>query len=122
MATVELQAVRPAVLPPPRRGHAFGVVIESALPFPGLQDVDDPLPARLTAWRETSAEEIDGAWPVAEGRVLHERRHPDDRLFLRVDTRDGVGFRVWAPYYGRHLVSPDGASVHGDLQKDPSPL
>ena len=120
MATVELQSVRPAgVLSPPRRGHAFGVVIESAKPFPGLQAVDDPLPTRLTSWRETSADEIDGAWPVAEGRVLHERRHPDGRLFLRVDSRDGIGYRVWAPYYGRHLVSPDGASVESALPRVP---
>jgi hypothetical protein len=94
-------------------------VIESTKPFPGLQAVDDPLPSRLTTWHETSAEEIDGAWPVAEGRVLHERRHPDDRLFLRVDSRDGVGYRVWAPYYGRHLVSPDGATVESALPRVP---
>jgi hypothetical protein len=120
MATVELQPVQPAsVLSPPRRGHAFGVVIESAKPFPGLQPVDDPVSARLTTWRETTADEIDGAWPVAEGRVLHERRHPDDRLFLRVDSRDGVGYRVWAPYYGRHLVSPDGASIESALPRVP---
>jgi hypothetical protein len=119
MATVELQAIRPAVLSPPRRGHALGVVIESEQAFPGLQDVDEPPPTRLTAWRETSAEEIDGAWPVAEGRVLHERRHPDNRLFLRVDSRDGFGYRVWAPYYGRHLVSPDGASVESALPRVP---
>ncbi len=120
MATVELQPVRPAgVLSPPRRGHAFGVVIESAKPFPGLQPVEDPLPTRVTSWTETSAEEIDGAWPVADGCVLHERRHPDDRLFLRVDSRDGAGYRVWAPYYGRHLVSPDGASVESALPRVP---
>jgi hypothetical protein len=120
MATVELQPVQPAgVLSAPRRGHAFGVAIESAEPFPGLQALDDPFPTRLTAWRETSAEEIDLAWPLAEGRILHERRHPDGRLFLRVDRRDGVGYRVWAPYYGRHLVSPDGASVESALPRVP---
>lgn len=120
MATVELQGVRPAsVLSPPRRGHAFGVVIESAKPFPGLQPVDYPLPTRVTTWSETRADEIDGAWPVTEGGVLHERRHPDDRLFLRVDSRNGVGYRVWAPYYGRHLVSPDGRSVESALPRVP---
>lgn len=120
MATVELQTERPlGVLSPPRRGHAFGVVVESVRPLPGLQAVADPLPARVASWDETSAEEIDGAWPIAEGRVLHERRHPDDRLFLRVDSRDGFGFRVWAPYYGRHLVSPDGATIQSALPRVP---
>lgn len=120
MATVELQPERPeSMLSPARRGHALGVVIESATPFPGLQAVDDPLPTRLATWRETSADEIDGAWPVAEGRVLHERRHPDNRLFLRVDSRDGFGYRIWAPYYGRHLVSPDGSSVASALPRVP---
>lgn len=120
MATVELQPVRPAgVLSPLRRGHALGVVIESAKPFPGLQGVDTPLPTRVTAWSETTGEAIDGAWPLADGRVLHERRHPDGRLFLRVDSRDGLGYRIWAPYYGRHLVSPDGASVESALPRVP---
>ena len=118
MATVELQPVRPASLLS-RRGHALGVVVESEQTLPGLQAVDDPHPARLTTWRECGAEEIDGAWPLAEGRVLHERRHPDGRLFLRVDSRDGIGYRVWAPYYGRHLVSPDGVSVESALPRVP---
>lgn len=120
MATVELRPVRPAsLLSPLRRGHALGVVIESAKPFPGLQAVNTPLSTRVTTWRETTAEAIDSAWPLAEGRVLHERRHPDGRLFLRVDSRDGIGYRVWAPYYGRHLVSPDGASVESALPRVP---
>jgi hypothetical protein len=119
MATVELQPVGTAsVLSPPRRGHAFGVVIQSAKPFPGLQAVEDPLPSRPTMWRETSPEEIDGAWPLAEGRILRERRHPDDRLFLRVDSRGDV-YRVWAPYYGRHLVSRDGACIESALPRVP---
>jgi hypothetical protein len=120
MATVEAHPVRPAsVFSPPWRGSALGVTIESAEPFPGLQDVDDPLPPRVTAWRETTADEIDDAWPVSAGHVLHERRHPDDRLFLRVDSRVGVGYRVWAPYYGRHLVSPDGRFVQSALPRVP---
>ena len=120
MATVELRPVRPAsLLSPLRRGHALGVIIESAKPFPGLQAVNTPLPTRVITWRETTAEEIDSAWPLAEGRVLHERRHPDGRLFLRVDSRDGFGYRIWAPYYGRHLVSPDGTSVESALPRVP---
>lgn len=120
MATVELQPVLPAsVFSPPWRGHAFGVTIESAEPFPGLQGLDDLRPAHTTAWRETTADEIDDAWPVSEGRVLLERRHPDNRLFLRVDSLAGVGYRVWAPYYGRHLVSPDGAFVASGLPRVP---
>lgn len=120
MATVERQPVQPAgVLSAPCRGHAFGVVLESAKPFPGLQAVNDPLPARLTTWRETSAEEINDAWAADEGRLLHERRHPDDRLFLRVDFRDSVGYRVWAPYYGRHLVAPDGTAVESAVPRVP---
>ena len=120
MATVEPQPVLPAsMLSPLRRGHAFGLVIESAKPFPGLQAVDTPLPRRVTTWRETTGEAIDSAWPLAEGRVLHERRHPDGRLFLRVDSRDDSGYRVWAPYYGRHLVSPDGTSVESALPRVP---
>jgi hypothetical protein len=73
----------------------------------------------VTTWREESAEAIDSKWKLGDGDLLLERRHSDGRLFLRVDGHATFGFRVWAPYYGRHLVSTDGSSIASALPSVP---
>jgi hypothetical protein len=73
----------------------------------------------VTAWREEPAEAIDNMWKLEDGDVLLDRRHSDGRLFLRVDVHDAFGFRVWAPYYGRHLVSADGSAIASALPSVP---
>jgi hypothetical protein len=54
------------------------------------------------------ADEVEAAWRLEDGELLLERRHPDGCLFLRIDACEPFGYRIWAPYYGRHLVSADG--------------
>ena len=73
----------------------------------------------MTTWREESAEAIDSKWKLGDGDLLLERRHSDGRLFLRVDGHATFGFRVWAPYYGRHLVSTNGSSIASALPSVP---
>ena len=102
------------------RGYASGLVLESVEPFPGVQPVPDGFPAdRLAAWHEGPAKTIDRAWRIQDNQVLLERRHADGRLFLRIDTNGAIGFRVCAPYYGRHLVSVDGRSIVSALPRVP---
>jgi hypothetical protein len=99
-------------------GYAFGIGLESELPFPGIQPTAEPA-ARMTSWREADPEEVEGAWELDDGELLLERRHPDGRLFLRVDGRGQLGYRIWAPYYGRHLVSAGGGSIASALPRVP---
>jgi hypothetical protein len=99
----------------PWRGRAFGLVLESSEPFPGVQPAPGAHAGRVTAWREESADAIKNTWKLEDGDVLLDRRHSDGRLFLRVDSHDTFGFRVWAPYYGRHLVSADGSAIASAL-------
>ena len=99
-------------------GYGFGLVLETPEPFPGLQ----PATAggeRVTSWREVSAEEVETAWRLDDGETLLERRHPNGRLFLRIDSHERDGFRIWAPYYGRHLISLDGCSIASALPRVP---
>ncbi|HEY7018027.1 MAG TPA: hypothetical protein VH297_06120 [Gaiellaceae bacterium] len=119
MATVELPAHEPTEANGHWRGHAFGLTLESAAEFPGLQAGSGEGSEQTTAWNEISAEEIDGAWHVADGDVLVEKRHVDGRLFLRIDHGDDLGYRIWAPYYGRHLISTDAARIDSALPRVP---
>lgn len=58
-----------------------------------------------------SAAELDGAWcSAATERVLDRRRY-DGRLVMAVDHHPDLGYRVYAPHNGRHLVSRDGARI-----------
>jgi HPr kinase/phosphorylase len=99
-------------------GYAFGIGLESELPFPGIQPTAEPA-ARMTSWREIDSEKVEDAWELGDGELLFERRHPDGRLFLRVDGQGPLGYRMWAPYYGRHLVSADGHAIASALPRVP---
>ena len=99
-------------------GYGFGLVLEAPEPFPGLQAATAAC-ERVTSWREVSAEEVEAAWRLEDGEALLERRHPNGRLFLRIDSHERDGFRIWAPYYGRHLVALDGCSIASALPRVP---
>jgi hypothetical protein len=96
------------------RGRAFGLALEAEAPFPGLPRCEVP-DARLTTWHEEEPQAIDEAWELEDGTVLVDLRHTDGRLFMRIDSHVSAGYRIWAPYYGRHLVSRDGRSIRSAL-------
>jgi hypothetical protein len=117
MATVE---VKPSAAPRTSwYGYASGLVLASAEPFPGIQPAPDGPAGRVVSWREEPAEVIDRAWRLQDGEIPLERRHSDGRLFLRVDCHEQHGFRVSAPYYGRHLIAPDGSAIASALPRVP---
>ena len=120
MATAELQPEPfPRAVAERWTGYAFGVVLECDDVFPGVMPTTSAASGRSASWREVSREEIEGAWRPDAGEILFERRHPDGRLFLQVDTRPERGFRIWAPYYGRHLVDLDGQAIASALPRVP---
>ena len=97
------------------RGRAFGIALESAEPFPGLPFCTEGPAGRIATWHEERARAIDEAWVLEDGEVVVDLRHTDGRVFMRIDRRDGEGYRIWAPYYGRHLVSADGRTIRSAL-------
>jgi hypothetical protein len=121
LATLELQPdERHVAAADAWLGYAHGLLLESSEPFPGVQ----PAPAtalldRVTTWTDVPAEEVEAAWRIEDGELLLERRHPDGRLFLRIDACETLGYRIWAPYYGRHLVSADGTTIASALPRVP---
>jgi hypothetical protein len=46
-----------------------------------------------------------------------ERRYANGRLMMAVEYDPALGYRVWAPGYGRHLVSADGRLVRSALPR-----
>jgi hypothetical protein len=95
-------------------GRGFGITLEADAPFPGLP-VCDNAGGRVTTWHEEHPQAIDEAWELDDGTVLVDLRHTDGRLFMRIDSHESAGYRIWAPYYGRHLVSADGRSIRSAL-------
>jgi hypothetical protein len=118
MAVAEISPERERFAPPRHkvwRGRAFGIALESAEPFQGLPFCDDDAGGRIATWQEERARVIDDAWTLADGEVVVDLRHTDGRVFMRIDRRAGAGYRIWAPYYGRHVVSADGRTIHSAL-------
>src|SRR5262249_6315187 len=81
-----------------------------------LVEADGSTPrVRTIRWLHTSTRELASLWKESDARRMLERRHPDGRLFLRVDHDERVGYLVHAPHFGRHLIAPDGGTITSAL-------
>jgi hypothetical protein len=98
-------------------GQAFGIALESAKPLRGLPVCSSAIPAvrRIATWHEERARVIDDAWPLEDAEVVVDLRHTDGRVFMRIDRHATEGYRIWAPYYGRHIVAADGRAIRSAL-------
>ncbi len=92
------------------RGCAFGIAVTAPMQLmasacgAGARGREVVLELRSVA-------ELDAAWrPRTAERVLERSRH-GGRLVMAVDHHPDLGYRVYAPRNGRHLVSPDGARI-----------
>jgi hypothetical protein len=98
-------------------GQAFGIALESAKAVRGLPVCSSAVPAvrRIATWHEERARVIDEAWPLEDAEVVVDLRHTDGRVFMRIDRHATQGYRIWAPYYGRHIVAADGRAIRSAL-------
>src|SRR4051794_325228 len=93
-------------------GSAFGLGL-AGFEVPGLER-SGTAGLRPIALDLATAAELRAAWgPGAETLVV--RRYPDGRPAMLIDHLEGSGYRIGAPGYGRHLVSPDGSRVRSAL-------
>ena len=103
-----------------RAFQAFGLEILVPADVPGL-----PAPAvgsagsagRTTRLEPTTAAALEQRWSSAVPETVLERRFPDGRLVMSVDFDPAAGYRVYAPYNGRHLVSVDGSRIVSALPR-----
>jgi hypothetical protein len=95
----------------PWRGRAFGLEIEAPRPLVGVVESGAgraPGRARIDF---VSAADVDAAWGRPHARRLFARNYSNGRPYLTVDHAASIGYRIWAPAHGRHLVSADGSRI-----------
>jgi hypothetical protein len=101
----------------PVRGHAFGLDVEATYDIPALGSSAGRVSSRRTVCREVSARELERAWAAAESEDAVELRYPDGRLFMSIRRHPDLGYRIWAPRHGRHVVSSDGTEIRSALPR-----
>ena len=93
-----------------KSSYVFGLRVDSDLELRGV-----PFPsngaARSATLRSIDRSELDALWPKGEVSSLIDRRTPSGRLVMAVDAHPRVGYRISAPGFGMHIVSPDGTSI-----------
>lgn len=98
-----------------RRGHAFGVDVQSTYEIPALGSTGGGSLARRTVCSKQEALELERSWPEADSERVVELRFPDGRLFMSISRHPELGYRIWAPRHGRHVVSRDGREIRSAL-------
>jgi hypothetical protein len=97
------------------RGSAFGLEIETNRRIPGLGRWDGS--GRRVLLETVERETIERGWRVKSAHRLLERRFPDGRPMMTVDSHAALGYRIWAPSHGTHVVSPDGTYIRSALPR-----
>jgi hypothetical protein len=75
-------------------GRSFGLDVFAPEPIVGVPEAGTGSGIGATRIRFVSTSAVDDVWAASDARRLYS-----------------VGYRIWAPYHGRHLVSTDGTSV-----------
>jgi hypothetical protein len=94
----------------PWRHYGFGLELHSEFRIPLLPSAGVSVSSaetrlsKLEPWRA-------GAWRYPGEGALMNRRYPDRRLMIGVEREDNGALRVWAPGYGRFVVSKDGKRI-----------
>lgn len=102
------------------RASAFGLDVVSPVRLPGLTFDAAAAPSRRVRMQLETARELERSWRPAEASSLLDRRHRDGKLMMTVHSHPELGFRIFAPHHGRHIVSRDGRSVRSMLPAGPS--
>lgn len=98
-------------------GRAFGIDVEASFPVPELPPLGDGGTAERTTLDLAAPNELRQAWPLHGVARLVTRTFPDGSPMMVVESHEDAGFHVWAPRYGRHVVSDDGRRVRCALPR-----
>jgi hypothetical protein len=97
------------------RGAVFGLEVDSTFSLDGVRAKPGTATGRRTTMVLASARELERVWPADEAVSVLDRRHSDGSLMMAIDVHPELGYRIWAPRHGRHLVTPDGRRVMSAL-------
>ena len=98
-------------------GRAFGIDVVAAFPIPELPSLSDDRSAVRTTLELATPNELREIWPASGAAQLVRRMFPDGSPMMIVESHEDEGFHIWAPRYGRHVVSGDGARVRCALPR-----
>jgi hypothetical protein len=99
------------------RGAVFGIQVDSTVALDGVRTQRVAAAQRRTTMMFVSPTELERVWQAGEAETVLERRHPDGSLMMGIDVHPKLGYRIWAPRHGRHLVSHDGRRVTSAVPK-----
>jgi hypothetical protein len=99
------------------RGRAFGLDVDTSFPVSGLPLREGEPTGRRVSLELIEARELDRVWRPTGKTSLLDRRDPDGRLVMSIESDTSLGFRIYAPRYGRHFISPDGRRVRSVLPR-----
>lgn len=102
---------RPPGATPPWRGRAFALDIASPTPLVGVPESAGTDAVGFVRMEFVSRADVDEAWGSPDSRRLFARHYTDGTPYLTIDHAGSIGYRIWAPRHGRHLVSEDGRHV-----------
>jgi hypothetical protein len=98
-------------------GRAFGLDVDTSFPVSGLPSREGEPTGRRVSLELIEPRELDRVWRQAGETSLLDRRDPAGRLVMSIESDSTLGFRIYAPRYGRHLISPDGRRVRSVLPR-----
>ena len=99
------------------RGRAFGLDVQSTYDIPGLRKTNPASSARRTVCYDVPLAELERGWHEREAEPSVDLRFADGRLFMSISRHPQLGYRIWAPRHGRHIVSRDGSEIRSVLPR-----
>jgi hypothetical protein len=66
---------------------------------------------RRTSFTFVATPELEKLWAAGGSSRVFERTFADGKPMLTVDYHPSVGYRVWAPHHGRHIVLSGGEEI-----------
>jgi hypothetical protein len=100
-------------------GQVFGIDVDAPVSVPLAAPRHGSDRARRTTVRMTPVESLKRRWQPRDPIALIRRRYADGRLSMTVDHDEECGYLIYAPWYGRYLISPDGSSVLSSMPNVP---
>lgn len=93
------------------RGRAFAVDVDSPRALVGVPRAPGHESPRRTRVEFLTTGEFDSVWQSRAAVRLFQLSFADGSPMMTVDHDATVGYRIWAPYHGRHLVAVDGQTI-----------
>src|SRR4051812_24123356 len=93
------------------RGQAFALDLDSPMPLVGVPPAAGDGFPRTAKLEFLTTDVFDSVWPSRSAVRLFQLSFVDGTPMMTVDHDFSAGYRIWAPYHGRHLVAIDGQTI-----------